>query len=298
VSELHAGKNHVALTGFEEDVQALMEDVLSIDGYVVSTFAGEATADDLARLSPHLVILSTGAGNGPIRLLDALRERAETAAIPVVVLGTTQAVQEEAHASGNVYATVSAPFDLDELRDVVRNALSGTPFESRVQTLPFEREASFAQAADVLAKAERELMLIWVQRIRVIEPFRELSDFSTREFLNNLPRLLHALVVVLRRDSPPDVLARDSDVQARARAHARVRLSAGLPVHAVIREYQVLRDVLIKHLERQLPAETVVKVLEEVNWLLDDVIRTTVAEYVLLLTGQSAQDDAIDPGPA
>jgi hypothetical protein len=137
-------------------------------------------------------------------------------------------------------------------------------------------------------RAERELMLRWTQQIRLVEPFRDLAGYSLREFLDNLPRLLHALVVVLRRDAPPDVLARDSDVQMRARSHAAVRLDAALPVDAVVREYQVLREVITRHLEQHLPAEAVVKVLQEVNWLLDDVIRTTVAEYVVLMMSQSA----------
>jgi hypothetical protein len=104
--------------------------------------------------------------------------------------------------------------------------------------------------------------------------------YSLGEFLDNLPRLLHALVVVLRRDAPPDVLARDSDVQARARAHVAVRLEAGLPVDAVVREYQVLRDVITTHLERHVPAAAVMKVVKDLNWLLDDVIRISVAEFV------------------
>jgi response regulator RpfG family c-di-GMP phosphodiesterase len=257
--------------------------VLRTDGYVASAFTGaETTAEEVARAAPHLLILSTGVGTGPIRLLDELRGHAETAAIPVIVLGTTLAVQAQAQASGNVYATVSAPFDLDELRAVIRGALSGIPFEARVQRLPPERESLYVQAADVLAQAERELMLAWAQQIRLLEPFRDRSDVSLREFLDHLPRLLHAVVVVLRRDSPPDVLARDSDVQARARSHAGARLSMGLPIDAVVREYQVLRDVIAKHLQRHLPAEAVVKVLEELNWLLDDVIRVTGAEYVRL----------------
>jgi hypothetical protein len=277
------------LAGFDEDVQELLEAVLRIDGYLVSTFIGDATsADDVARVSPHLLVLSTGVDTGPLSLLDALREHAETAPIPVIVLGTTLAIQEQALASGNVYATISAPFDLDELRDALRAALSEAPFEARAQRLPPERDSWFAQTADVLARAERELMLKWTQQIRLVEPFRDLAGYSLREFLDNLPRLLHALVVVLRRDAPPDVLARDSDVQMRARSHAAVRLDAALPVDAVVREYQVLREVITRHLEQHLPAEAVVKVLQEVNWLLDDVIRTTVAEYVVLMMSQSA----------
>ena len=288
MSELRAERKNVALAGFDEDLQALLTEVLESDGYVVSAIPYEATsADDVARISPHLLVLSTGVGTDPIRLLDSLREHAGTAAIPVIVLGTTEAIQEQAHASGNVYASISLPFDIEDLRDVVRNALSETPFEARVQTLPLGREPLFSEAADILATTQRELMLTWVQQIRLVEPFRERSNYSTREFLDSLPRLLYALIVVLRRDAPPDVLVHDSDVQARARSHARLRVDAGFSAEAVVREYQVLRDVISKHLQRHLPAEAVVKVLEEVNWLLDDVVRITVTEYVrMTLEGQ------------
>src|SRR5437899_3049068 len=83
----------------------------------------------------------------------------------------------QAHASGNVYASISLPFDIEDLRDVVRNALSETPFEARVQTLPLGREPLFSEAADILATTQRELMLTWVQQIRLVEPFRERSNY-------------------------------------------------------------------------------------------------------------------------
>jgi CheY-like chemotaxis protein len=280
------GTKRVALVAEDDEIRSLMHDVLEREGYATSTIRGDTAdiADAIAGMTPDLVVFTTGAHSQQVNLLDKLRQRVETSAIPVVVLGTTQAVEDQAHASGNVHAVLAMPFDLPELLEAISSALSHVPFEARIQTLPLVPDPVLVQAANLLVSGEREIMLVWLQRIRTLEPFADRDDISNRQFLNRLPGLLNAMALLLGRDAPPDVLALDSDIQERSRSHAHLRLGTGISGEAVVREYQVLRDVIGRYMQQHLSAESVVKVAQQVNWLLDDVVRVTVAEYMRSIT--------------
>jgi hypothetical protein len=217
-----------------------------------------------------------------IALSDALRERSETAGVPLIVLGSLHALREQAHATGNVYTVLPMPFDLDELLAAVTGALASVPFEVRVQDLPSSSDSAVRQAAEILSRSERELMLGWVQRIRAVAPFAERPDIGMREFLDNMPRLLNALALALSLESGAEVLASDEDVLGRVREHAHLRVEQGVPGEAVVREYQVLRDAIHKHLGKHMPPEDALVALERLNWALDEVVRVTVAEHLRL----------------
>ena len=98
---------------------------------------------------------------------------------------------------------------------------------------------------------------------------------------------LNALALGLSRDNSAELLANDEDLQARVREHAQLRMRQGVPGEAVVREYQVLRDAIHKHLGRHLAAEDALKAVERLNWSLDEVIRRTVAEYLRLTRHES-----------
>jgi hypothetical protein len=126
-----------------------------------------------------------------------------------------------------------------------------------------------------------------VQHVRQVEPFHGRADLSTREFLDDLPRILNALVLVLRRQLPLDILLEDEDARSRVRAHAGVRYRQGIPAEAVVYEYQVLREVMTKQLRNGLAGEEHSVVLDELNNLLDGTVRLTVAEYMHLSGGNA-----------
>jgi response regulator RpfG family c-di-GMP phosphodiesterase len=241
-----------------------------------------ASAEQLVGDPPDLLVLGAGPHSEAVQLIDALREHPETVALPVIVLGTMPSLQQQAQASGNVYAALAMPFELDELVEAVSGALARVPFEARVQELPVTREMALQRASELLLGSERELMLGWVQRVQTLEPFRNQPGIGLHEFLNSMPRLLNALAVALSRDKSAELLADDDDLQARVREHARLRMRQGVPGEAVVREYQVLRDAIHKHLGRHLAAEDALKALERLSWFLDEVIRRTVAEYLRL----------------
>jgi CheY-like chemotaxis protein len=282
-----AETRRVALVRIDPTIEPILAEALRDEGLQVRT-SGTASADQFVEDPPDLLVLGAGPHSDAVQLLDALREHPETVGLPVIVLGTMPSLQQQAQASGNVYAALAMPFELDELLNAARGALARVPFEARVQELPVVREAAVQQASRLLLGSERELMLGWVQRVQKLEPFRDQPGIGVREFLNNMPRLLNALALTLPRDNSAELFATDEDLQARVREHAHLRMRQGLPGDAAVREYQVLRDAIHKHLARHLAAEDALKALERLNWFLDDVIRRTVAEYLRLTRNESA----------
>ena len=262
----------------------LLTEWLSEEGYSVSSLDPGLSATWGG--TPHLILAATDPRAESLATLDVLRIQPETAAIPVIVLSTSAAQQDQAQASGNVYATLSMPFEFPDLLDAVRGALAHTLVEARVHTLPSTREPGAVRAAGLLARAERELMLSWLQRIRLVEPFRARDDLSVREFLDNLPRVVNALVETLQREVGRHILVEDEDACGRVRAHADLRHRQGLPAEAVVREYQVLRETIAQHLRAHLPPEDYLQVADDLQQLLDDAVYVTVAEYTQLLHGR------------
>ncbi len=122
-----------------------------------------------------------------------------------------------------------------------------------------------------------------------MEPFAGRPDIPTTGFLDTVPRILNALILVLRHQQPPDVLSRDPERQERICEHARTRQQQGIPAEGVMREYQVLRDVILLRLQRNTAAEDRQGVRGELNRLMDEAMRITVNEYVRLTRPEETQ---------
>jgi CheY-like chemotaxis protein len=273
----------IALVGLDAELAMLLTDVLADEGYVADTISADSSESHHPGESrPDLIIFATSVSPERLDFLDRLRTTPETNAIPVIVLATLSSMWKQAQASGNVYAVLPAPFEIDQLMETVRHALAQEPFEARVQLQPTEPDLQVLEAASALLRAERDLMLDWVQQVRTVEPFASQPGISTREFLNSLPRILHALVLVLRQQTPVDVLTQDSEMQERIREHARTRREQGVAAAAVVREYQVLRQVISRRLRRDLPADYLPEVVDQLHYLLDEAIRITVTESLRL----------------
>jgi hypothetical protein len=215
----------------------------------------------------------------PLALLDELRIAAATSAVPVLVMSISQRILAAAQASGNVFAVLAEPFELGDLLQGIESAFDRVPFEPRVRARPVKSAESFKQAAEILARAQREMMLAWVRRIRTVEPFAGRQDIALHEFLNMLPRLGNALVHVLSREVPPDVLRRDADVLARIRDHARIRHRQGAGAHGIVREYQELGRVICQPLRREMNAEAMLDVCDDLHGILDEALGLTMREY-------------------
>ena len=151
------GRPRIALVGFPPELRDFLTEWLSEEGYSVSSLDPGLPATSGG--TPHLILAATDPRAESLATLDVLRIQPETAAIPVIVLSTSAAQQDQAQALGNVYATLSMPFEFPDLLDAVRGALAHTLVEARVHTLPSTREPGAVRAAGLLARAERELML-------------------------------------------------------------------------------------------------------------------------------------------
>jgi DNA-binding response OmpR family regulator len=272
----------VGLLGLSDEIGPILAEVLEDEGY------GVEVVDEPGSLDPGAVgavVVALGPGPASLGVLDELRTAVSTAAVPVIALASSEGLRDQAQTSGNVYATLPMPFEVDDLVGVVARALAHTPFEARVQQVPLRSGSALARGAEYITREQRRLMLDWAQRIRQVEPFESGPEISTREFLDSVPRVLHALTQILLRREPPDVVERDEDLVGRIRAHADTRRRQGLPAEATVREYQMLRQVVSERLESVLDPEDLMAVVAEVSRLTDAVVRITVAEYSALQSG-------------
>ena len=272
----------VALIGFDVWLREVVELILRDEGFPTRALQfGPPALAALADGPPDAILLQADLDGRILEFLDALRVSPATQAIPAIVLGTTEPMRNQAQASGNVVAVLAEPFDVEDLVGTVRAALTGSTFEARVGSLPLERSAS-RQAADILLASERDIMLAWTQRVRHLAPQVPRAAASVREFLDSVPRLLHALALVLRHDVTPDALTRDPAVSERIRAHVALRKREGVPVEAALQEYQILGDVIGERLQREMADEEAPQALSEIQQQLDLVKRATTREYARL----------------
>lgn len=113
------------------DFLELMEDVLTDEGYEVSTFPTIAAALAAARAShPDLLITDLRLeGESGLDLVRSLRADPATRAIPVLVCtAATMDIEEQGEAvlSGDLHVLLK-PFDMRELVSRVRDILQGAP---------------------------------------------------------------------------------------------------------------------------------------------------------------------------
>lgn len=270
----------VGLVGLTPEIESVLAEALADEGYAVRTWALEQAISDLPGDPPRLVVLMADRAGRAVALLDQLRQDERTSAVRLVVLGALEPMKEQAQASGNVVATIGLPFDLDDLLDAVHEALLRQPFEERLRERAPAGDAPYVRSAEILARAQRHIMLDWAQRIRLVGPFSERPDLGVRDFLDTVPRLVNAYVAILRHDVPvARTLQSDPDVVERIRNHAATRFAQGIGAEGVVREYQVLREVLANRILRELDAASALPVVADLTRLCDEAERITIALY-------------------
>ncbi len=108
-----APRPRVVVVEDDRDVATLVTEILSDEGFDAVTAGHHASAADVARLRPRLVIVDLLLGHiGAGDLFTALRRTG--ARVPVVLLSAAQDADEQARALG-VNAFVPKPFDIDDL---------------------------------------------------------------------------------------------------------------------------------------------------------------------------------------
>lgn len=269
----------VVMVGFDNEVAAVLESMLEEEGYRARIIAsGQDVVHGVVQADASVVLVALGRRGESLALIDRLRTSEATVSLPVIALTTLPSQHDEARASGNVSALLGMPFDMDDLLDALGGVLSRTPFEARVRSMPAETDHTRVRGAEILLHAERDIVLGWLQRIRSVEPYASRTDLTTREFLDTVPRILNGLILLLRHGPRPEILHSDEDARGRIRSHALFRRGQGLGAEAVVREYQLLREVIRERLQQEMPAEAVLGVLADIHAVLDQAVQITVAE--------------------
>lgn len=119
------GRNHNVILVIEDDphVRTLLRDLFEDECYqVMLARSGEQALVTLTTVLPALITLDYNLpGISGAEVLRQLREREETADLPVVLVSAKPAILPELQAQ--VQAVVPKPFDVDDLLAVVRQLL-------------------------------------------------------------------------------------------------------------------------------------------------------------------------------
>ena len=275
----------------DDNIATLLSEALGDEGYTVRTIATTEAAAPLVAAEPHaVVVLSSGRGDA-IPLLDALRQTPETSRTAVVVLSFSPSAQLSAQASGNVHASLRMPFDLKDFLEAVEGAAAGRPAEVRLLAQPLETDEVLNRAADVLAVAERDIVLRWLAAARQARPATGRPEIDPSNFLDAMPRIVNMVVLGLRHRRPPEAevaelaleaLDQTGETRERIRHHSLERVSQNAELAETITEYHLLREVIRERLRRDLSAEEVLAVLPKLHALLDECARVAVEEYLRL----------------
>lgn len=125
-----ARSGHVLIVDDEPAIVEVLREVLSDEGYQVTSHTAPPTPDEIGRLAPDVVVLDLvfGGRNVGLGLLNALRGHPPTAVIPIVVC-TALIDPSVASALADLRPAVHLlrkPFDLDAVVTAVRGVSNST----------------------------------------------------------------------------------------------------------------------------------------------------------------------------
>ena len=236
---------------------------------------------------PRLAVVEVGSDADAVRLVEELRAAPETLAVPVITLGAAETLRVRVHASGNVHKLLPRPVPGRELLEAVKSALALQTESARIQAQPLTSDPAVRDATALLFAAEQELMLAWLEETRREPGVRGAPELTDEAILDQVPQVFHGLLLMLQHDEPADLMAQNEPLIELIHHHARGHHEHGLPPESIVREYQILRGLVVPRLREELGADVVLAVLGELTPLLDAAIRHTISECVRL-----AQADA------
>jgi CheY-like chemotaxis protein len=272
----------VVLVGPGGSVHELLGAIAEQRGLPLVTFPlSQQCLQTVVESDPALVLVDAGMEPRAVSLIDELRVTEQTSAVPVIVLGSLEGIRGQAQAAGNVAAVFAPPVQPSQLEQAVDAALAQAQLEARIVSRPASAGRHAAEAAAILLYAGRSMMLAWMRKLRQVDPLFGRLRVSSRLFLGEMPRIVNLLVLVLRHQAASELL-HDEELRARIGRHIRGRRDQLIPAEGLVREYQVLRDLVADHLQAEMPTQTLVPAIRELDSLIDEALRVTVAEYVRL----------------
>jgi signal transduction histidine kinase len=159
---------------------------------------------------------------------------------------------------------------------------------------PFCRHAG----AEIQA-SQRELSLRWLEQLVALLPVEVNSVFTSNELLDHIPGLIAEIGKFVAAPEGGDIAANTVVIEhARALGHLRHRQQAS--VHQVLREYDLLAEILGQHLEDRagsmpsLPEprdcfEATRRVARAVRVLMQITVATFIGEYSDTITAQATR---------
>ena len=275
----------VLIVEHDEDMAELLEVVLRQEGFVPETrVVGPDEVVPACALPPALIIvdLPNQRPDEESPLLDDLRVSPTCRGVPVLALASQDAVADAAYASYNVTATLTKPFDIEDLTAKVNEALRRPPLHASVPT-EAPPEGILAEAEAILARHSRNAIFRWIRRLQTTEPWSTKKELRLPELLDSVPVLVEALDLALHYGSADEVFEKHPEVARRAAHHAWLRHSQGIDLRSIIREYSLLReelwDTLADHFGHDLRPENVRTLSKVINGTVDKIVEVAVPTW-------------------
>src|SRR5438874_13426253 len=147
----------------------------------------------------------------------------------------------------------------------------------------------FAEAIAERIRAEHTVLAArWFQRLRELLPVEATEVFPSESLLDHVPALILDISVYLRAPEE-EAIAANTLVIEKARELGTLRHHQRASLHQLLREYQLLADVLVGFVEEEIerlvlspaPAECIA-VLSRLHRAVDALMQETVETFVRL----------------
>ena len=125
-----------------------------------------------------------------------------------------------------------------------------------------------------------EIIATWVKEVRCDAELDSNKGLTYQEVHNGLPEVLHAIATLLTADPLDD---EDREFNEYALEHGTVRADQGFDTAEVVREYRILRNVILSALEPNLHKGTVaqaIRAIRKIDHVLDRAVLISLNNYI------------------
>ncbi|MGH2459632.1 MAG: response regulator [Chloroflexota bacterium] len=273
----------VLIVELEESLAELDRLVLYDAGYhAIPTVCGSDSMQQVQQINPDVIVLDLGvhAKTCGWHLLEELRASQDTQGIPLLVISDTEELLENAKQSFNVRQEMIKPFDIEDLVQGVRAAVAGTPLLPHPAPQPTQGKL-YTNAAQVISAEGGTIMSEWLKRVQHERVLGSPPNVPARVLMGNISVWTMGLVSVLRYG---ESYLGTSEIDQKLAAHIREAERYGVTLGQVIKQFEILRDLIWETLENSSLAELttpdVFQLGKTVSRALDEVLRQVATQYM------------------